>query len=202
MSDINSSFDESIAFLNIRNHEIDQSSFLLNVWSDENKNKFREFLDLNFNENHRFNYKQMVHKLIKSRLTLVKHGDVLLVRDGNYTCLEMKFISQHKPITLIDLESISLESIDLSSGSNSLELLFSKLASSIEITTPKTWNNISFYFHDIVEDHRENLIPDCRRKYRIEWLANCITIWRLLLFLGYFVLRLVKEIMSFRRSSL
>lgn len=192
MSDINDNLDESIPFIKIRNTENDQSSFLGNTRSDKNEKNLGVFFSFNHNDISSYHYIQILRTYRALRPTSVKPGDVLLVRDGKYTSLEMKSVSQHKLI----------ESIDLSSGSNSLELLFSKLANFIEITTPQSWNNISFYFHDIVEDHRENLIPNCRSKYGIQWFANCITIWRLLLFFGYFVFSLVKQIITFRHSSL
>ncbi|QLE53777.1 hypothetical protein FD724_38715 (plasmid) [Nostoc sp. C057] len=172
MSDMNDNLDDSIPFLNVE---------YLNVDSWEN----------------------LVQKAISIRETKEKgceavgylhktDYDVLYTQDDKTVYISVKDWTLDK----------QLESSELTFGSNFSDLLFSKLANFIEITTPKTWNNISFYFHDIVEDHRENLIPDCRRKYGIEWFANCITIWRLLLFFGYFVSRLVKQIITFRFSSL
>lgn len=147
---------------------------------------------MNYKDKYRLTYLKGKASVRLVRETVVESKDVLFEKDGKKFFINVKSHIRNKEVL----------TVELSLGSNLLELLFTKLANAIGITTPKTWNNISFYFHDIVEDHRENLIPDCRRKYGIEWLANYITIWRLLLFFGYFVFRLVKQIITFPRSSL
>ncbi|MHC5772100.1 MAG: hypothetical protein ACYTXI_42635 [Nostoc sp.] len=181
MADMNDNLDDSIPFINITH---------INFYSLE---KLKQKL-----ESHDFQ-KHVQYVILTSEArnkTWKPEGylddGVLYAKDNQKVYISMKAYIQDK----------QLDSSELSFGSNCLDLLFSKLANAIEITTPKTWNNISFYFHDIVEDHHENLIPDCRRKYGIEWFANCITIWRLVLFFGYFVFTLVKQIITFRRSSL
>lgn len=83
--------------------------------------------------------------------------------------------------------------------SNSLEILFSKISSFLERTAPDIWQNNSFYFYDIVEDHRENLIPHYR-KHGYEWIATCITCWRLLCFFKYCSSKLLRVVLARRRS--
>lgn len=192
MSDINDNLDESIPVVKIIDSGFSQSSLLLNLSHDELNKKFEDFFELYYKDHTRFNYVKVAAYLGATKQTVVKSKDVLFVKDGKNFSIKVTAQTRTK----------QLQSVEFSSGSNLLELLFIKFANAIEITTPKTWNNISFYFHDIVEDHRENLIPECRRKYGIEWLANYITIWRLLLFFGYFVFRLVKQIITLRRSSI
>jgi DNA repair exonuclease SbcCD ATPase subunit len=81
------------------------------------------------------------------------------------------------------------------------EHLLSKISIFLERIAPHTWQKSSFYFHDIVEDHRENLIPSYR-KHGYEWIANLITGWRLLFFFGHFGLSSLRSAITTRRSKL
>ncbi len=84
--------------------------------------------------------------------------------------------------------------------SNFPKYLLSKISNFLERIAPHTWQKSSFYFHDIVEDHRENLIPT-HRKRECEWIANFITCWRLLFFLWHFGLSSLRSAITTRRSK-
>lgn len=81
------------------------------------------------------------------------------------------------------------------------EHLLSKISIFLERIAPYTWQKSSFYFHDIVEEHRETLIPK-HRKRGYEWIANFITCWRLLFFLWHFGFSSLRSAITTRRSKL
>lgn len=102
------------------------------------------------------------------------------------------------------LEQIGKQSEELHliiRDSNFLEHLIIKISNFLEHIAPHNWQKSSFYFHDIVEDHWENLLPTYRKR-GCEWIANFITGWRLLFFLWHFGLSLLRTAITTRRSNL
>ncbi|OKH29558.1 hypothetical protein NIES2101_43255 [Calothrix sp. HK-06] len=85
--------------------------------------------------------------------------------------------------------------------SNFPEHLISKISNFLEHIAPHNWQKSSFYFHDLVEDHRENLIPSYK-EHGCEWIAHFITCWRLLFFLWHFGLSSLRIAITTRRSKL
>jgi hypothetical protein len=65
---------------------------------------------------------------------------------------------------------------------------------------PQTWQKCSFHLPDILEDHRENLIPTWH-KHGCEWVANLITYGRLIFFLWHFGLSSLRTAMTTLRTK-